>query len=185
MREAVGDAVNGDGGWQRLTAGLFQRVRRDLAAALDEVPDAALDGRPAPGCNSLGWLAWHVARGQDRNVSELMGEPQVWVADGWAARCGRPADPSDTGFGHAPAEAAAFRSPGGALLLGYHGAVHARVERYCATAPADDLGRTVTSPTLGNTHTVEERLQGLLADSFAHLGQIALLRGALAGTTER
>ncbi|MFG2115494.1 DinB family protein [Streptomyces sp. NPDC048718] len=173
--------MGGNGDWQRLVSGLFERVRRELAAALEGLADAELDERLAPGLNSPGWLAWHVARGQDRNVSELMGAPQLWVADGWAAPCGRPADPSDTGFGHSPAEAAAFRSPGGRLLLSYHRAVHERTERYCASAPAGDLGRSVTSPTLGNTHTVEERLRGLLADSFAHLGQIALLRGAPSG----
>lgn len=51
------------------------------------------------------------------------------------------------------------------------------MEEYLATAPADDLDRVVGSPTLGNTHTVEERLSGLLRDCFEHIGQIALLRG--------
>ncbi|MDT0346471.1 DinB family protein [Streptomyces litchfieldiae] len=166
-------------GWQRLALGLFRRVRSELIKSVDGVGEAALDWRPSPGSNGIGWLAWHVARGQDRNLSELMGAPQRWLSDGWADRFGRPADPSDTGFGHSAAQAAAFRSPGSQVLLAYHGAVHDLAERYLRAAPDDDLGRIVVSPTLGNEHTVEERLRGLLTDSLAHLGQIAMLRGLM------
>jgi hypothetical protein len=109
----------------------------------------------------------------------MSGDPQVWVSGGWAARFGRPADPSDTGFGHSEAQAAAFESPESHVLLGYHGAVHELVEGYLSAAPDRDLNRTVVSPTLGNAHTVEERLRGLITDSFAHLGQIALLQGLM------
>lgn len=129
----------------------------------------------------MGWLTWHVARGQDRNLSELMGDSQRWLSDGWADLFGRPADPSDTGFGHSFEQAASFRSPGSKGLLAYHGAVHDLAEHYLSAAPDDDLGRIVVSPTLGNVHTVEERLQGLITDSFAHLGQIAMLRGLTSG----
>ncbi|WP_398998449.1 DinB family protein [Streptomyces sp. CBMA152] len=101
-------------------------------------------------------------------------------ADG--RRCHRPADPSDTGFGHSTAQAAGFQSPGSDILLAYHGAVHELVERYLSTAPDNDLSRVVVSPTLGNAHTVEERLRGLVTDSFAHLGQIYLLQGLMPDT---
>ncbi|MFB7745357.1 DinB family protein [Streptomyces sp. NPDC056132] len=168
-------------GWQELSLGLFRRVRRELIKSVDGLEDAALDWRPSPGSNSIAWLAWHVARGQDRNLSELMGDPQRWLFDGWADLFGRPADPSDTGLGHSAEQAAAFRSPGSKGLLAYHGAVHELAERYLAVAPGDDLGRIVASPTLGNVHTVEERLQGLITDSFAHLGQIAMIHGLMPG----
>ncbi|MET7622273.1 DinB family protein [Streptomyces sp. NPDC005408] len=171
----------GQDAWQRLTLGLFRRVRSELIKSVDGVEDAALDWRPSPGSNSMGWLAWHVARGQDRNLSEIMGDSQRWLSEGWAGRFGRPADPSDTGLGHSAAQATAFRNPGSQVLLAYHGDVHELAEDYLSAAPCGDLGRTVVSPTLGNVHTVEERLQGLITDSFAHLGQIALLRGLMPG----
>nr|WP_188273589.1 hypothetical protein [Streptomyces sp. CBMA152] len=56
------------------------------------------------------------------------------------------------------------------------------MERYLSTAPDNDLSRVVVSPTLGNAHTVEERLRGLVTDSFAHLGQIYLLQGLMPDT---
>jgi hypothetical protein len=164
-----------DAGWQGLTLRLFRRVRDDVRQSVDGATTDELDRRL--GSNSVGWLVWHLSRGQDRNLSELTGSTQLWLADDWAARFDRPADPADTGFGHSAEQAAAFRSPSVELLLAYHAATHELAEKYLASAADDDLGRLVVSPTLGNTHTVEERLAGQLHDSFAHAGQIGLLRG--------
>ncbi|WP_158075021.1 DinB family protein [Streptomyces sp. MJM1172] len=162
-------------GWQGLALLMFRQVRAELTRM---VHAGALGREPGPDANSAAWLVWHVARGQDRNLSELAGLPQVYVEQGWAARFGRPADPSDTGYGHTPAEAAAFRgagAPGAAVLLGYLDAVHDRVEGYLAAAPAGDLARTAPSPTLGTAESVEARLAAQLADSLAHVGQLGLL----------
>ncbi|MFD6941097.1 DinB family protein [Streptomyces goshikiensis] len=162
-------------GWQGLALLMFRQVRAELTRMVDA---GALGRDPGPDANSAAWLVWHVARGQDRNLSELAGLPQVYVEQGWAARFGRPADPSDTGYGHTPAEAAAFRgagAPGAAVLLGYLDAVHDRVEGYLAAAPAGDLARTAPSPTLGTAESVEARLAAQLADSLAHVGQLGLL----------
>jgi hypothetical protein len=166
-----------DVGWQGLTLRLFRRVRDDVRTLIAGATAEELDRRTA--ANSLGWLVWHISRGQDRNLSELTGTTQLWLAEDWAGRFGRQADPSDTGFGHSTDQAAAFRSPSVDILLAYHEATYGLAEDYLASAADEDLGRPVTSPTLGNTHTVEERLAGQLHDSFAHAGQIGLLRGAL------
>jgi hypothetical protein len=151
-------------GWQTLTLALFRRIRADLAESL------------TPEVESGHWLAWHIARGQDRNLSELTARPQLWLSAGWAARFHRAPDPADTGYGHTPSQAAAFRAPSLGLLLAYEAATHELAERYLLSAPDDDLPRLVVSPTLGNTHTVEERLTALIREGFAHTGQMALLR---------
>ena len=164
-----------DMGWQSLTLRMFRGVRDDVCTSIDGATAEELDRRL--GSNSVGWLVWHISRGQDRNLSELTGSTQLWLADDWATRFNRPADPSDTGFGHSPEQAAAFRTPALDLLLAYHDATHGIAEKYLASAPDDDLTRLVVSPTLNNTHTVEERLTGQLQDSSAHAGQIALIRG--------
>ena len=151
-------------GWQTLSLALFRRIRADLAESL--TPEVT-------------WLAWHIARGQDRNLSELSAHPhpQLWLRDGWSARFHRPPDPADTGYGHTPAQVAAFRAPSLDLLLAYQAATHQLAEHYLLSAPDDDLPRPITSPTLGNTHTVEERLAALIREGFAHTGQMALVRG--------
>ncbi|MYS20342.1 hypothetical protein GA0115240_11904 [Streptomyces sp. DvalAA-14] len=94
---------------------------------------------------------------------------------------GRAADPADTGYAQTDEQAAAFRSPRRATLLGYADATNGLAESYLTTAPGTDLGRVVTSPTSGDTHAVQERLAGHLHDSLAHLGQIGLLLGPFAG----
>ncbi|MFG2298893.1 DinB family protein [Streptomyces sp. NPDC048603] len=174
------DAV--ENGWQGLALTMFRQVRTELARVAAEAGENGENGetgetglaRVAAGGNRVGWLVWHVARGQDRNLSEVAGTEQVWLAGGWAGRFGRPADPADTGYGHTEAEAAAFAVPGGAALLtGYLDAVHAMIEAYLAAAPDTDLARVAPSPTLGTADTVARRLSGQLADSFAHLGQLA------------
>lgn len=130
---------------------------------------------------SHAWLAWHIARGQDRNLSELTSRPQLWLSADWADRFHRPPDPTDTGYRHTPAQVAAFHSPPVDVLLAYQSATHDLAEAYLSTAPDHDLTRLVESPTLGNTHTVQERLTGLIREGFAHTGQMALMRGPQPG----
>jgi hypothetical protein len=45
---------------------------------------------------------------------------------------------------------------------------------------ASDLERTIVSPTLGNTSTVEARLIGTIYN-FQHVGQTGYVRGMLKG----
>lgn len=175
------DAVLMTAGWQSLALCQFRRVRGELVSVLDGMDDSALGVRPPGVANPVGWTVWHLTRGIDRNMSEIAGRPQVWVTDGWADRFGRPADPSDTGFGHAADDVATFRSPSTADLLAYHAAVTNVVELYLASAADRDLSRPTTSPTLGNTHNVEERLAALFYDAFSHLGQVSVVRALLVG----
>ncbi|UQX02829.1 DinB family protein [Streptomyces sp. RerS4] len=161
---------------------MFHGAHEELTAAVRSAAPGDLGRCPLPDANSPAWLLWHIARGEDRNLSEIAGVPQLYVAGGWAERFGRPADPRDTGYGHTPAQAAAFTgagAPGPAPLLGYLDAVfEKRVERYLTTAPAGDLDRIAPSPTLGTADTVEARLASQLADTLAHLGQLGLLLAA-------
>jgi DinB superfamily len=162
-------------GWQGLTLRMFRKVRDDVRILIDGATAEDLDRRL--GSNSIGWLVWHISRGQDRNLSELIGSTQLWLADDWATRFERRADPADTGFGHSAEQAESFRCPALEILVAYHEATHGLAEKYLASAADDDLDRLVVSPTLGNTKSVEVRLAGQLHDSFAHVGQIGLLRG--------
>jgi hypothetical protein len=46
-----------------------------------------------------------------RNISELAGQDQLWITEGWYAKFSRAPDPTETGLGHSATEAAAFRAP--------------------------------------------------------------------------
>lgn len=160
-----------------LARDLVHRIAAEVAAVLDGLDPALFDRPAVPGTNPIGWLLWHLTRSHDRNVSELRGRPQLWLADGWHARFDRRPDPADTGYRHPAAEVAAFRSPAPDVLAGYHRAVVAMVDDYLAGD--DEPGRTVHSPTLGDAATVHERLLGVLTDALQHVGQAALVRGML------
>ncbi|WP_051840867.1 DinB family protein [Streptomyces sp. NRRL F-5126] len=171
------------GDWRTLAARQFALLHADLTVLYTDAVDDWLHAAPPypPGANTPAWLIWHIARGQDRNISELLGRAQLWTADGWADRFQRPRDPADTGLGHTTAQAAAFRVPpaSGENLAAYAAAAHARTLGYLAAAPPSDAARPVTSPTLRNTHTVEERLAALVRDGFEHAGQLGLCAAAV------
>jgi hypothetical protein len=156
------------------------RVEENVRMTLDGLSAEQLAFRPAEHANSIGWLAWHLTRVQDDHVSELAGRPQAWVADGWHARFGKPADPTDTGFGYGPDQVATIRPDGPQVLLDYYTAVHQRSLEYLGQVSCDDLDRVV------DTHwdppvTAGVRLVSVVDDCAQHVGQMAYIRGLLEG----
>ena len=99
----------------------------DLAADLDE---RTLHHRPGGTGNPVGWLLWHVARGQDHQVAGLSGEPQVW--ERWQDRFGLDNGTDDIGYGHTSAQVDAVRIHDPAVLAGYHRDVAAATTDYLA-----------------------------------------------------
>ena len=168
--------------WQQLILDLFLRISKELEKVLEGLALDDLNQRPAPECNSIGWLAWHLTRSHDRNITELAGEEQVWIKDKWHTRFKRAPDPAETGFGHSSEDAAAFISPDSRILLQYHHAVVKRIEHYLSSMLSEsELEREVYSPTLRNTSTVHARLVGIISEGFQHVGQAAYVRGLLKG----
>lgn len=168
--------------WQRLIMDLFLRISRELEGVLDGLTVDDLNQRPSADCNSIGWLAWHLTRSQDRNIGEVTGEEQLWIKDGWHAKFNRAPDPSETGFGHSSEEVAAFRSPDSKTLMGYHRAVLERSKDYISSKLSEtELARESKSLTLATVNTVRARLVGVINDSLQHVGQAAYVRGLLKG----
>jgi hypothetical protein len=161
---------------------IFLRIAQDLEQVLAGLSVEELQYQPHPDSNSIGWLTWHLTRSHDRNISELAGQEQLWISEGWHARFNRPPDPAETGFGHRAADAAAFRAPDSRTLLAYHHAVVERIRQYILhTLSEGELDREIYSPTLRNTATVRRRLVGIISEGLQHAGQAAYVRGLLAG----
>ena len=95
--------------WQQLIMDIYVRISQVLEKALEGLATDDLNQQPHPDCNSMGWLTWHLTRGQDRAIADLMGEEQLWIKDDWHARFNRPPDPKDTGFGHSLEDLGAFK----------------------------------------------------------------------------
>jgi DinB superfamily len=158
----------------------------DLYGRIPPLADEAVQGlsaeqlcrAPAPGANTIAWLVWHIARVQDHHVSELLDAEQIWVSGEWARRCGLEADPSNTGYGHGPAEVAAVRPDGPEVLLGYLEQVDRRTHSLLESLSPDELDRVVDrrwDPPV----TLGVRLVSIADDGLQHVGQAAYARGLL------
>ncbi len=147
--------------------------------ALEGLTDADLLQRPNDQCNPIGWLLWHQTRVEDAIIANISGTPQVWIAAGWHARFGRPADPRDVGVGHTLEQVMALQ-PTIAALQGYATAVREKTLAILPPLTPADLEREVPAPG-GGTRKVGEYLGVLMVDHFHHSGQICYLRGYLTG----
>ncbi len=164
--------------WQQLITDSFGRVDQVLEKALEELILDDLNLRLRPDCNSIGWLTWHLTRAQDRVISDLMGEEQLWVKDKWHAKFNRSPDASDTGYGHSPEDLAEFKSPDVQTLMEYHHAVLERTKRYIINLSETELDREIDHPRFP---TVGMRLVAVISDNLQHAGQVAYLRGMQKG----
>lgn len=168
--------------WPELIMDGYGRILQVLEKALDGLTPEDLNQQPEPGCNSMGWITWHLTRIQDDHIADLMGAEQLWVSGGWHSRFDRPPNTTDTGFGHHPEDLAAFKSPDAGTLLGYHRAVMERTKRYIATLSISDLDRELNEPRFQPLPTVGVRLVSIMSDNLQHAGQVAYLRGLLKET---
>jgi uncharacterized damage-inducible protein DinB len=158
----------------------LSRVDEDLRRTLDGLSAEQLTFRPAEHANSIAWLAWHLTRVMDDHVSELAERRQAWLDQGWHARFGKPADPSDTGFGYGPDQVAGLRPEGPRVLLEYFAAVYHQTIDYLQRVTCADLDRVVDrrwDPPV----TAGVRLISVANDCTQHVGQMAYLRGLVEG----
>jgi len=167
--------------WHELLADSYGRVLEFLENVLQGLAEEDLNWRPRQDGNSIGWLAWHLTRQQDAQISALMGEEQLWIRDGWHARFNRPADPEDTGFGHTSEQVGAFKSPDAQTLLEYQSAVLERSKGYFPRLSKDDLDRELDEPWFQPLPTVGVRLVSVMNDAVLHAGQAAYVRGLRQG----
>ncbi|MEU1686606.1 DinB family protein [Micromonospora sp. NPDC005707] len=156
----------------------YGRLPDLVAGALDGLSPEQLRQAPAAGSNPVSWLVWHLTRIQDHQVSEVMGEEQLWVGGEWAGRFGLTADPDDTGYGYGPEQVARVRPEDGGVLLDYHRAVVDRTLAYLAGLRPADLDRVVDE-NWDPPVTLGVRLLSVLDDDLQHVGQAAYVRGLI------
>ncbi len=155
---------------------LYGRIPPLARRAVDGVDLELLNEPPAGGCNPIAWLVWHLARVQDDHVAEILGVDQLWVSGGWASQFALDPDPSNTGYGHSPAEVAAVRPQRPDVLLEYLDAVDTRTRTMLEALVPADLDRIVDrrwDPPV----SLGVRLVSIADDSLQHAGQAAYVRG--------
>lgn len=168
--------------WQSFVLDQFDRIEYELGLVLDGLSVEDLNRQPALGSSSIGWLAWHLTRSIDRDMSELMGSEQIWVAGKWYEKWGREPSPAETGIGHSEQQVKEFKSPHTDVIMAYHKAIIARIRPYIENElTEDELDRQIRSRTLKNLSTVMRRVTSVIQDGFVHLGQAAYVRGMYKG----
>jgi Protein of unknown function (DUF664) len=156
----------------------FDNIEGIVRAALDGIDPALLTARIDPGANTIGWLVWHLTRGQDHQVAEVAGTGQAYTEGGWADRFGLPFDAAATGYGFSSEDVGSTVITDPQLLVDYHADVHRRTAEFLRTLTAADLERIVDrrwDPPV----TLGVRLLSVIGDDLQHAGQAALLRGFL------
>jgi hypothetical protein len=156
----------------------YEQIQQTLRRAVEGLTPDELTRRVGPEANTIAWLAWHVARGQDSQIADVADCEQVWLGQDWARRFGLPFEPEATGYGFSSEQVAQVRVPSADLLIDYAGAVHDQTMDYLRGLSDDDLDQIVDTrwdPPV----TLGVRLISVLSDDLQHVGQAALLRGLL------
>ena len=167
--------------WHDMMVDGYGRIGEILSRVLDGLKEDDLNWQPKPDANSIGWLCWHLTRVQDDHISDLMGEEQLWIKEGWHAKFNRQGDKKDIGFGHTPEDVAAFKSPDVKVILGYHDVVMKRSQKFFPTLSNADLERELNEPWFQPLPTVGVRIISVLGDNLEHAGQAAYVRGLRQG----
>ena len=111
--------------------------------AFDGLSEAAARAIPPKAEHSIAWLTWHITRIEDMTMNVLaMGEPQVFVSQGWQERLRAIA--SDTGNVMSESEVARLSAAiDVAALRAYRLAVGRRTRQVIARLSPEDLKRKV------------------------------------------
>ncbi|MBI2957530.1 MAG: DinB family protein [Chloroflexi bacterium] len=176
MTEAISED---DMEWQELVIDGYDRALHEVEAALEGLTRKDLDQQPDPNCNTIGWTVWHLVRGQDSQIAALAGKEQLWIADRWHEKFGRPANAADTGYGDTPEAVRAFRSPDAGTHLAYFRATIDQSKRYISILKSHDLDRNVHEPWFPPRPTLGGQVVSVMADALVHAGEIDYLRGLL------
>ena len=156
----------------------YDRIGGVMTRALNGLSVDQLRRQPAgPESNPIGWMAWHLSRVHDANFSNLLGQEQAWVAEGWHEKFGLSAD-TGSGGGATLDDVRAFDPIDAETVLGYWEAVRSRSRALLDSLTDADLEKP-TPPRPRST--MQETFQGTVArvtsDTFQHIGQIAYARG--------
>ena len=151
----------------------LDQVHVRLQATCDGLTQEQVVWRPAAYANNIGFILWHVARGEDRMITQLSGgSTDLWESEGLYIRFGQPVEMPD------PGDRMGLRSlaiPAIDTLTGYLKAAHQKTSGYLATLSDDRLAEIPETYPRGVT--VSQALRHLITHKNNHHGQVDFLRG--------
>ncbi len=154
----------------------YTRIQEVAHSAAEGLDAEGLAYRPDADANSIAWLVWHLARGQDSQVAPIAGLEQVWATGDWAERLGLDPVLSNTGYGYTSEQVAAVQPDGAEALLGYLDFVSDRTREYLQGVNASELDRIIDA-SYDPPVSVGVRLVSIISDNIQHAGQARYVRG--------
>lgn len=155
----------------------FSRLPPIIGKAIADLSSEQLTYRPAPGTNTIAWLAWHAARGQDVQIADLADTEPIWTASGWYGRFALPFGPDEMGYGMSQDEVTRVIATE-ELLNGYLSAVTEASIAYLGELSAENLDEVI-DPNWNPPVTRGARLVSIINDCLQHAGQASYARGIL------
>ena len=151
----------------------LRQVQLRLLATCQGLSQEQVLWRPLPHANNIGFILWHLARGEDTIISNMNApEPTLWVSEGWHEKFNQPVEAPD------PGDRMGLQSlpiPDVDVLLEYSKAVHRKSQRFLALLLAERLAQA--HDPLHPQHTVAAALRHLITHNNNHHGQIDYIRG--------
>ena len=151
----------------------LNQVQLRLMGTCDGLTQEQVEWRPAPYANNIGFILWHIARGEDRMIGQLSGAGvDLWESEGWYKRFGQPVEMPD------PGDRMGLRSlaiPSLDTLIGYLGASHKKTSRYLATLSVNSLAEIPKTYPRGAS--IGQALRHMVTHKNNHHGQVDFLRG--------
>jgi hypothetical protein len=155
--------------------------------ALEGLNREELAWRPQAECNSIGFIAWHMARVEDRFVHHFaQGVEEVWVQNNWYTRFGLEA--ADHGVRFTLEQVAVFPAIAPELLSGYINGVSNATKAFLRAFQLEDLdmvpGRVPFPPNIptgSDQWPMGHMFRQLFGELNQHLGQVSYLRGMIKG----
>ncbi|MEW6142681.1 MAG: DinB family protein [Chloroflexota bacterium] len=154
----------------------LERAEVYLNESTNDLTLEEMKWRPGLQANPIGFILWHLTRGEDRFVANIQQKPQVWEDPAWPNSLNLPPDPNISGFGFTSEQVAAFPVPPLESLLRYHKAVRERTLSLIQSMTPADFDRVIEHPRLGKT-TTGELFARIVVEISQHTGQINYLRG--------
>ena len=172
---------------KELIVGTFEDYWNRCERALEGLTSAELAWRPQAECNPMGFIAWHMARVEDRYIQHFArGVAEVWVRNNWYTSFGLEA--TDHGVRYTLAQVATFPPLAPEMLVGYLADVRRETQAFLREFQLQALevvsGRAPFPPNIpagAEQWPMGHVFRQLFGELNQHLGQVSYLRGMVKG----
>ena len=154
-------------------------LERSKTRVLESLTQQEIAWRPAPACNSIGLILFHIARTDDSFLlPTLSGQKEIWNIDKWCDKLGLPV--TESGSQYSAEQVNSFCPPPLEDIAAYSQAVGAKILTRIQEMKPDEFDKKITLPFFGETN-IASVIALMISHTAQHLGEISYLRGLQRG----